>query len=126
MATTIGLFDSDALLYLSKPVEAVLRTAKREKKLKYVAACESRHASFTPLCTTIDGSVGIEMKHFIRKLADKLSCKWSQQYGITLSWIRTKLSFALVRATNLCIRGSRSQWRGLGMEDGSGINQLFH
>ena len=68
----VQVIDSDALLYLSKPVEVVLRTAEREKKLKYVAACESRHASFTPLCTTIDGSVGMEMKHFIRKLADKL------------------------------------------------------
>lgn len=68
----VQVTDSDALSYLSKPFEAVLRTAKREKKLKYVDACESRHASFTPHCTTIDGSVGIEMKHFIRKLADKL------------------------------------------------------
>ena len=43
----IRVIDSDAP-YLSKPV---LTTAEREKKLKYNAACESRHASFTPLCS---------------------------------------------------------------------------
>jgi hypothetical protein len=121
----IRVIDSDAPSYLSKSIETVLKTAEREKKLKYNAACESRHASFTPLCTTVDGYIGVEMNCFIKKLADILSCKWSQQYGLTLHWIRTKLSFALIRATNLCIRGSRSRWKGIGTEDGSGINPLF-
>uniref|UniRef100_A0A1X7SGV4 Uncharacterized protein n=1 Tax=Amphimedon queenslandica TaxID=400682 RepID=A0A1X7SGV4_AMPQE len=65
------------------------------------------------------------MQQFLKKLADKLSLKWSRNYSITLHWIRTNLSFALVRATNLCIRGSRSRWKGLGTDDGSGINLLF-
>ena len=45
-----------------------------------------------------------------------------QPYNNTLNWVRTKLSFTLVRATNLCIRGTRSKWRGLSIEDGLGIN----
>uniref|UniRef100_A0A1X7UGT0 Uncharacterized protein n=1 Tax=Amphimedon queenslandica TaxID=400682 RepID=A0A1X7UGT0_AMPQE len=100
----IRVIDSDALSYLSKSVKNVLRIAEKEKKLKYIGACESRHASFTPLCTTIDGCIGTEMQQFLKKLADKLSLKWSRNYSITLHWIRTNLSFALVRATNLCIR----------------------
>ena len=104
----IRVIDSDAPSYLSKPVESVLTTAEREK-LKYNAACEFRHASFTPLCTTVDGSIGTEMNDFIKKFTDKLSYKWGQHYGLTLHWVRTKLSFALIPATNLCIRGSRSR-----------------
>ena len=96
--------------------------AEREKKRKYIAACESRHCSFTPLCLTIDGLVGTEMKTFLQRLADRLSTIWELHYSLTMNWVRTKLSFALLRATNLCIRGTRSKWRGVDMEDGSGIN----
>ena len=34
------------------------------------------------------------------------------------NWVRTKISFTLIRATNLCIRGSRTKWRGMSFEDG--------
>ena len=30
-------------------------------------------------------------------------------YGIVKSWIRTKISFSLLRTMNLCIRGSRTK-----------------
>ena len=103
-------------------LNAVLLSAEREKKLKYNEACELKHASFTPHCININGLLGNEMKHFLSRLANRLATKWDQTYK--LHWIRAKLSFALTRATNLCIRGSRSKWRGLSMEDGFGINPL--
>ena len=120
----IHVIDSDAPSYLSRTPDAVLLSAEREK-LKYNEACELKHASFTPLCITINGLLGNEMKHFLSQLADKLATKWDQKYNTTLRWIRAKLSFALIRTTNLCIRGSRSKWRGLSMEDGLGINPLY-
>ena len=61
----IRVIDSDAPSYLSKSPDAVLRTAERDKKLKYTEACDSKHSSFTPLCITIDGLVGNEMKYFM-------------------------------------------------------------
>ena len=30
-------------------------------------------------------------------------------------------AFALVRATNVCVRGSRTKWRSLGLEDGAAV-----
>ena len=39
-----------------------------------------------------------------------------------MGWVRATISFSIVRATNLCLRGSRVKWRsGVGMEDGAGI-----
>ena len=39
-----------------------------------------------------------------------------------MGWVRATMSFSIVRATNLCLRGSRVKWRsGVGMEDGAGI-----
>ena len=34
----------------------------------------------------------------------------------------SKLSFAILRATNLCLCGSRTKWKsGVGMDDGAGL-----
>jgi hypothetical protein len=121
----IRIIDSDAPSYLNKSPESVLRTAEAEKRSKYSQACERRHATFTPLCSTVDGLLAPEMSLFIKRLADILSSKWELPYSTTINWCRTKISFSLVRATNLCIRGSRSKWRGLNIEDGLGINLNF-
>ena len=42
-------------------------------------------------------------------------------------WIRSRLSFAILRATNLCLRGSRTKWRsGAAMVDGAGLPERVH
>ena len=109
----VRLVDSDSSSYCDKSPQSVLVTAERKKKRKYIAACESRHCSFTPLCLTIEGLVGTEMKSFVQRLANRLSTIWDLHYSLTMNWVRTKLSFALLRATNLCVRGTRSKWRGV-------------
>ena len=98
-----------------------MRNIEKEKKSKYGSDCETRHATFTPLCLTIDGLLAPKMSQFIKHLAVRLSMKWDLKYSTILYWARSKLSLSLVRATNLCIRGSRSKWRGLGFEDGGGL-----
>ena len=54
----VRVLDSDAPSYLRTSPDQVLRTAEKEKKCKYNPVCERRHASFTPLCTTVDGLMG--------------------------------------------------------------------
>ena len=39
-----------------------------------------------------------------------------------LGWIRAQLAFAIVRASMLCVHGSRNKWRSLGLEDGAAID----
>jgi len=39
-----------------------------------------------------------------------------------LGWVRARLGFVLVRATVLCLRGSRTRWRSLDFEDGAAID----
>ena len=43
-------------------------------------------------------------------------------FAEVLSWIHARLAFAIVRASVLCIRGSRTKWRSLGLEDGAAID----
>ena len=59
---------------------------------------------------------------FLQRLADRLSRAWGKSYGHVLMWIKVRLGFAVVRATNLCFHGLRVRWRsGTGIDDGAGL-----
>ena len=52
----------------------------------------------------------------------KLSAGWERSYGEVLGWIKARLSFTIVRATDLCLRGSHVRWRsGTDIDDGAGL-----
>ena len=91
----------------------------RRKKRKYVSAVEAHCGSFSPFVVTVDGALGPEAVLFIHCLVEKLSTGWERSYGKALGWIKAQLSFAVVRATDLCLRGSHVHWRsGTGIDDG--------
>jgi hypothetical protein len=49
-----------------------------------------------------------ECSAFYKRLNVRIAEKRNIECSIATSWIRTKLSFSLLRTTLLCIRGSRS------------------
>ena len=68
--------------------------------------------------------IGQELLMSVRYFSQcqSISIKWEKPLGQTTGWLRAKLSFAILRATNLCLRGSRTKWRsGVGMDDGAGL-----
>ena len=58
----------------------------------------------------------------LKRMACRLSSRWDRSYAEVLGWIRARLAFAIVRASVLCVRGSRTKWRSLGLEDGAAID----
>ena len=94
--------------------------------MKYGQACEDRRALFTPLCVSVDGMLGKEATKFVQHLADELSYKWNSNYSSIINWVRTRISFAIVRASILCLRGSRTKWRSVSMFDGSSLNLIMN
>ena len=96
-----------------------LTSAKAEKKQKYCAASSDHNATFMPLCFLVNGLAGDEANSFLQHLARSLSVKWDHNFSEILGWLHARLAFALVRTTNVCIWGSRTQWWSLGMEDGT-------
>ena len=69
----------------------------------------------------MDGLTGGEASSFIKRLASGLAVQWDKSYSTVLGWVRARLGFALVRATVLCLHGSRTRWRSLGFEDGAAL-----
>jgi hypothetical protein len=117
----IRVTDTDAPSYSTHSIQSVLSNAETAKKTKYAEACQQRRASFTPLIVSVDGALGTEAKAFIKRLSGLLATKWEKNQATTLTWIRTRLSFSILRATHQCIRGSRIKWRSLGGDDGAFI-----
>ncbi len=120
----IRVIDTDATSYQTRAVKSVLRDAETSKKRKYATACTDRRAAFTPFIVSVDGAIGPEATTFIRRLSERLSLKWSRPYSRVTHWVRTRLSFAIVRATSTCLRGSRVKWRSIGFEDGAALQPL--
>ena len=66
------------------------------------------HGVFTPLVFSTTGGIGQEACTFYKRLAYMLSCKQQKSYSLVISWLRCKLSFAAIRSSIMCIRGTRS------------------
>ena len=82
---------------------------------------------FTPFVTSVDGLLHREAEHFLKRMATCVASKWKKSYAQTCGYIRARLSFAIIRAASLCLRGSRVKWRsGLGFEDGAALYSIMH
>ena len=69
---------------------------------------EVEHASFTPLVLSATGGMAKEATIFYKRLAVCLSSKWDQPYSMTLAWLRSRITFSLLRSAIQCIRGACS------------------
>ena len=76
----VRLFDLNASRYQSKRI------------------LEVEHASFTALIFTVLGAVDIECRTFLSKLSELLAVKKDLPKSTVTSWVRTKISFALIRS----------------------------
>ena len=72
---------------------------------------EIEHGTFTPLVFTTTGGMADEYRKYHCRLAELISTKKVEPYAATISWIRTKVSFAILRGALLCLRGSRTPRR---------------
>ena len=119
----VHVVDTDAQSYTNCPVSAILSTAEQEKKRKYSAAAESRRACFTPFVVSVDGVFAREASCFLKRVAEHLSYQWNKPYFNVMG--KVCLQFAIIHATNLCLRGSRTKWRSATeIDDGYGLPAL--
>ena len=85
---------------------------ENQKKLKYEQRIINvEKSTFNPLVFACTGGAGPSATKVISRLASKISEKSSDTYADAISYIRTKISFALLRSSVLCLRGCRSTKR---------------
>ncbi len=122
----VRVTDTDAASYRARDPAAILKSQEKEKKRKYLAACLEQRRHFTPFVVSTDGMMGREASTFAKRLSAKLAEKWQKPYSQVCGYVNVRLSIATVRATHLCLRGSRVPAHNISIrrpqwEDGAGL-----
>ena len=87
------------------------RTNKEKKREYLERVLHVEHGSFTPLVFGTNIGMGEESKRFVASLAHQLSVKQNETYAAVITWLRTRLSFEILRSALLCVRGSRTPFK---------------
>jgi hypothetical protein len=112
----ICILNADAPSYSSNNLETLVDTARGRKKLKYSDAAHEKRATFTPILATCDAIFDHEATVYMKRLSSLLASKWNQHYSQVHGWLKARMQVCILRSVSLCIRGSRSKWRGAGIE----------
>ena len=90
-------------------MKSILRNHEQMKKTEYnTRVMEVEQGTFTPIVLTIKGVMGPETTQYHKALAQKISQKSGERYEDITRLIRVKISFLVLRASLLCLRGSRT------------------
>ena len=98
----------NAASYRDMDPDQIFRQHETEKKRQYASrVLEVEQATFTPLVFSTTGAMAVGCERYHSRLAELIATKKGESYATTMSWIRARVSFALLRSTLLCLRGSR-------------------
>jgi len=79
---------------------------------------EMEQGTFTQLVFSTTGGMEEECRRYHSRLAELLAIKKGEDYSTTIAWVRTKVSFAILRAALLCPRGLRTLKRRKNLDMG--------
>ena len=114
----------NAQTYQTKTLKATLSSLEGEKKRKYNRRIQDvDHGTFTPLIFGATGGVGREAAIFLNKLASKVAEKTKVEKADTITWIRRKIQFSLIRSATSSMRGDRNRG-GLRRNENLDINEV--
>ena len=107
----IRVFDLNACRYRGLELSKCFQRNESEKKRHYNERVNNvEYGTFTPLVFSTNGGMGRECQLFYKRLGLMLAEKRSVPLQESIAYIRSKISFSLLRSSLLCIRGSRSIW----------------
>ena len=100
---------------------------KTRKKRKYLERIvEVENSSFTPLFFGTNGGMGKECSIFLKQLAVKLSrSEDDNSYSTCIIYLRTRLSFCILKSVITCIRGTRTPFNGSSVCQESSLAEDF-
>ena len=106
----VRVFHPNADSYRDLELQQIYRNHENEKKRLYSRrVLDIEHETFTPLIFTTTGGMGKECLQYHSRLVQLISIKKGEDYAETISWIRARTSFALLRSALICLRGSRAR-----------------
>ena len=98
-----------ALSYNAKSIPAVLKIGEQKKNRQYKERCmKVENADFSPLVFTTDGGMGPQAIFVMKRLCEFVADKTNHSLSQVVNHFRCRLSFALLRSSLICLRGTRS------------------
>jgi hypothetical protein len=89
---------------------SLFRMAENAKMREYAERIRDvEHGDFNPVVFTTAGGMAPQCQMVIKKLSAALSDKQGVPKSVVTGWLRCRLSFALLRTTLLCVRGTRTK-----------------
>ena len=113
----VNPFNPFAPSYRTLPLPALYQRHERAKRARYEErVLEVERAAFTPLVFSASGGASKLATMFLKRLASVLAEKRKEPYSVTMAWLRTRLSFSLLRSAIACLRSSRRKFWGDDLE----------
>ena len=114
----VRVYHPNADSYRDLNPKQIYKKHENDKKRQYAErVMEIEQGTFTPLIFTTTGGMADESVKYHSRLAELIANKKGESYSSAISWIRAKVSFAIVRSAILYLRGSRSRRRQLDIVD---------
>ena len=105
---------ADSYRDLQLTPKQIYKKHDNEKKRQYEErVIKIEQELFSPLVFTTKGGIADECVKYHGRLAELIPNKKGESCSSAISWIRAKVSFAIVRSVIICMRGSRSRRRQL-------------
>ena len=104
----VRIFDLNAQHHENKTIKRCYELNEHDKKRDYSSRILNVElGSFTVLVFAITGGMGRECSTFVKWLCQMISLKRKEELSVVTYEVRCKISYALLRSSLLCLRGSR-------------------
>ena len=108
----IRIFNPIADTHLKKSLKEAHEANEQEKKRQYNDRIQNvEHGFFTPLVFSCFGGMSHECKMFFKHITNLIADKRNETYQNVTRWIKTKISFALLKVALICLRGYRGKFK---------------
>ena len=105
----VRVFNPHATSNRATSIASCYTKHEKEKRRCYEQRVRDiEHSSFVPAIFSTTGGLGKHAESLYKRIASLQAAKTGEAYSCVMSWVRCKLSFALLRSSVMCLRGSRN------------------
>ena len=105
----VRIFHSQCPSNMNLELKALYNKHEKEKKSYNARVINIEKSTFTPLVFSTSGGMGEEAEAFHKRLATLLSKKRGNSYSETMSFVRRRLRFSILRSCLAAVRGYRGK-----------------
>ena len=114
----VKVFNPLATSNSAQDLQKVYKQHEREKKIQYNArVMEVEKGTFTPVVFSCSGGASPEASKLLKAIATKLADKRKEPYSTSISFVRRRISFDLLKTCVISFRGDRGAKRVLSIQE---------